>query len=197
MLLVHLCASVWMQWLTSCWHDLKMQIRFLSHGNGSTRSSRSINDRLKNNLTRDTIDPSTLLVNLHIAHVRELLVLAGGKAVGARSTSANFDFGQFFFSSSASSTSANFDFGQFRFRPISLQPISTSAYSTSANFWMLDFWIKIERKKKKKKTKKERKQFGWCNQYRNNGLCPPFGFQQIFMWSIAGRSPAMLNMKTC
>ena len=42
----------------------------------------------------------------------------------ARSTSANFDFGQLFFSSSANSTSANFDFGQFRLRPI----------STSANF---------------------------------------------------------------
>ena len=45
-------------------------------------------------------------------------------ALGARSTSANYDFGQLFFSSSANSTSANFDFGQFRFRPI----------STSANF---------------------------------------------------------------
>ena len=39
----------------------------------------------------------------------------------ARSTSANFDFGQFVFSSSANSTSANFDFGQFNF----------------ANFWVV------------------------------------------------------------
>ena len=36
----------------------------------------------------------------------------------------------------ARSTSANFDFGQFFFR---LRPISTSANSTSANFWMLNF----------------------------------------------------------
>ena len=43
---------------------------------------------------------------------------------GGWSNSANFDFGQLFFSSSANSTSANFDFGQFRLRPI----------STSANF---------------------------------------------------------------
>ena len=51
------------------------------------------------------------------------------KFLGARSTSANFDFGQLFFS-----TSANFDFGQFR-----LWPISTSANSISANLWMLNF----------------------------------------------------------
>ena len=38
----------------------------------------------------------------------------------ARSTSANYDFGQLFFSSSANSTSNNFDFGQFRLRPISI-----------------------------------------------------------------------------
>ena len=39
----------------------------------------------------------------------------GGRLLSrrARSTSANFDFGQLFFSSSA-----NFDFGQIRFRPI-------------------------------------------------------------------------------
>ena len=50
-LLVYRSASVWMQilktwacWATSCWHNLKMQIRFLSHG--STRSSRSVSDRL-------------------------------------------------------------------------------------------------------------------------------------------------------
>ena len=62
--------------------ELKMQIRFLSHG--STRSSRSVSDRLKYNLARNTIDPSSLLVKrLHIAHVRELLVAAGGKAVGS------------------------------------------------------------------------------------------------------------------
>ena len=59
---------------------------------------------------------------------------AGPPDARARSTSANFDFGQLFFSSSANSTSANstsanFDFGQFRLRPI----------STSANFWMLNF----------------------------------------------------------
>ena len=30
-----------------------------------------------------------------------------------------------------------------------------------------------------------------------HGLCPPFGFQQAFMWSIAGRRPAMLHMKVC
>ena len=35
-----------------------------------------------------------------------------------RSTSANLDFVQLFFSSSANSTSANFDFGEFRLRPI-------------------------------------------------------------------------------
>ena len=52
-----------------------------------------------------------------------------GRLHRARSTSANYDFGQLFFSSSANSTSANFDFGQFRLRPI----------STSGNFWMLNF----------------------------------------------------------
>ena len=30
---------------------------------------------------------------------------------------------------------------------------------------------------------------GWTK----HGLCPPFGFQQAFMWSIAGRRPAMLT----
>ena len=30
-----------------------------------------------------------------------------------------------------------------------------------------------------------------------HGLCPPFGFQQAFMWSIAGQRPAMLHMKVC
>ena len=30
-----------------------------------------------------------------------------------------------------------------------------------------------------------------------HGSCPPFGFQQAFMWSIAGRRPAMLHMKVC
>ena len=30
-----------------------------------------------------------------------------------------------------------------------------------------------------------------------HGLCPPFGFQHTFMWSIAGRRPAMLIMKVC
>ena len=81
-LLVYQSASVWVQGLTSCWHNLKMQIRFLSHG--STRSSRSISDMLKYNLAGDTVDPSTLLVkHLHIAHVQELLVAASGKAVGS------------------------------------------------------------------------------------------------------------------
>ena len=78
----------------------------------------------------------------------------------------------------------------------------SSVNSTSANFWMFDFWIKQERKKEDKK--KERKQFGWGNQYspclcesvaglrpatpsQKHGLCSPFGFQQVFMWSIAGR----------
>ena len=28
-----------------------------------------------------------------------------------------------------------------------------------------------------------------------HGLCPPFGFQQAFMWSIAGLRPVMLHMK--
>ena len=32
---------------------------------------------------------------------------------------------------------------------------------------------------------------------QKHGLCPPFGFQQAFMWSIAGRRPAMLHMKVC
>ena len=43
----------------------------------------------------------------------------------ARLTSADFDFDQLIFS-----TSANFDFGQFRLRPI----------STSANFWNVEIW---------------------------------------------------------
>ena len=30
-----------------------------------------------------------------------------------------------------------------------------------------------------------------------HGLCPLFGFQQAFMWNIAGRRPAMLHMKVC
>ena len=29
-----------------------------------------------------------------------------------------------------------------------------------------------------------------------HGLCPPFGFQRAFMWSIAGRTPAMLHMRS-
>ena len=69
----------------------------------------------------------------------------------ARSTSANYDFGQLFFSSSAISTSANFDFGQFRLRPIStsanfdfgqfrLQPISISANFDFGQFLDVEFW---------------------------------------------------------
>ena len=30
-----------------------------------------------------------------------------------------------------------------------------------------------------------------------HGLCPPFDFQQAFMWSIAAFRPAMLHMKVC
>ena len=70
---------------------------------------------------------------------------------GARSTSANYDFGQLFFSSSANSTSANFDFGQFRLRPIStsanfdlgqfrLGPISTWANFDLGQFLDVEFW---------------------------------------------------------
>ena len=59
-----------------------------------------------------------------------------GASKRARSTSANFDFGQFFFFSS----SANFEIGQFQLRPIRLRPISTSANFDLGQFLDVEFW---------------------------------------------------------
>ncbi len=102
------------------------------------------------------------------------------------------------------STSANFDFGQFQLRPIRLRPIL---------FGLFDH-PKFENEKKKKQKRTEKKPNGRDSQYspclcecvagrrpathsHKHGLCPLFGFQQAFMWSIAGRRPAMLHMKVC
>ena len=93
----------------------------------------------------------------------------------ARSISANFDFGQLFFSSSA-----NFDIGQF-----------------------LDVEFSEPEREIKKEEKEDQKRKvniwrGAINIVRvcvkaspvtpsqKHGLCPPLGLQQAFMWNIAG-----------
>ena len=93
------------------------------------------------------------------------------------------------------------------------------SWSTSANFYFGQFClasliIPNVKKKRRKKKGREKKQQMRNNQHspclcegvagrrpatpsHKHGLCPPFEVQQAFMWSIAGRRPAMLHMKVC
>ena len=92
------------------------------------------------------------------------------------------------------STSANFDFGQFWPAPLTIQNVKMKKKR------------KKKKEKKKRQGRDSQCSPCLCEgvvgrmlatRSHKHGLCLPVGTQQAFMWSIAGRRLAMLHMNVC